>query len=123
IFADSIWDMVRVQQDSQKQTFKAVDKGAQEIYTFQTDLLGNYQAHNIKTVLAACSVLRHKGWQLSLDQVWKGLASVKKTTGLRGRWDWIEEQPNIILDVAHNPAGMAYLLENLQSLRDSGNFN
>ncbi len=46
-------------------------------------------------------------------KVLESLASVKRTTGLRGRWDWVQQQPNIILDVAHNPDGMKYLNENL----------
>lgn len=112
-YADAIWDMVRTGQDHTFQYFKAVHRADQEIYDVKTDLLGSFQLHNVKTALTACELLNRNGWNLPRQQVLESLASVKRTTGLRGRWDWVQQQPNIILDVAHNPDGMKYLNENL----------
>lgn len=121
LYADSLWDLVRTGQDASFQYFKAVHKGEQKMFDLKTDLLGSYQTHNIKTVLAACDLLNQQGWDLPRAKVIGSLASVKSSTGLRGRWDWVQQSPNIILDVAHNPAGMEYLAANLQSLKqDSG---
>lgn len=118
VFADSIWDLVRQGQGQEFQHFKVVNKAEQRIYNLSTDMLGSYQSHNIKTALAACDALATQGWRLDREKVLDSWSQVKSTTGLRGRWDWVQQTPNIILDVAHNPAGMAYLLENLKQLED-----
>jgi dihydrofolate synthase/folylpolyglutamate synthase len=119
-YADAIWDMVRTGQDHVFQYFKAVHKGDQEIYNVKTDLLGSYQLHNVKTALTACELLNRSGWNLPREKVLESLSSVKSTTGLRGRWDWVQQSPNIILDVAHNPDGMKYLNENLKAANIEG---
>lgn len=119
LYADSIWDMVRVKQDAGFQYYKAIHKGEQKIYSFKTDLLGSFQAHNIKTALTACEVLEQLGWKLSRTGVMESLEQVKATTGLRGRWERVQREPDIILDVAHNPDGMEYLAANLAALRET----
>jgi len=119
LYADSIWDMVKVKQDADFQYYKAIHKGEQKMYDLKTDLLGTFQSANIKTVLAACAVLEQQGWNLSTAGVIESLQQVKATTGLRGRWERIEGSPAIILDVAHNPDGMQYLAANLAALRET----
>jgi len=116
IYAYSIWDLVRIGQDASSQQFKAIHKGEQKMYSVSTDLLGNFQAHNIKTVLAAGEILQQLGWTLPTVKIIESLAKVKSSTGLRGRWEWLHQSPNVIFDVAHNPAGIEYLLENLAAL-------
>lgn len=110
-YAKSLWDLVRVKQDARYQYFKAVNTAQQEIYNIKTDLLGSYQRHNIITVLAACDVLNNTaGVQLSLDHIKEALAHVKQLTGLRGRWEWLQQHPVIIADVGHNTAGMTEVM-------------
>jgi dihydrofolate synthase/folylpolyglutamate synthase len=117
LYADSIWDMVRTGQDKDYQYFKLIHKGEQSIYNIKTDLLGNYQAHNIKTALAACELLIQQGWGLTRPAILESFECVKSATGLRGRWELVQQGPDIILDVAHNPSGMAYLVDNIRSAR------
>ena len=105
-YAQSLWGMVRVKEDAKYQYFKAVNNGRREIYDLQTDLLGNYQQHNLKTILTAAEVLSHHDFKLTTEKSIASLAHVKKATGLRGRWDWLQEHPAIICDVAHNAAGL-----------------
>src|SRR5208283_5090030 len=82
----------------------------------KTDLLGNYQQHNIKTVLTVSELLSHQGFNLSPEGTIAALANVKGATGLRGRWEWISEEPVIICDVAHNPSGLKQTLEQWEKL-------
>lgn len=111
-YADAIWDLVRVKQDNIHQYFKAVYRAKREMFDLKTDLPGNYQQHNIKTVLAATDVLSASGlFMLSYDDIFRALSKVKKTTGLRGRWDVLQQQPLIIADVAHNPAGITEVVK------------
>ncbi len=110
-YAESHWDMVRVKQDARCQYYKAVNKVKQELCDIQTDLTGNYQQHNIKTVLTAVEVLSFLGFNLSVSTAIDALKNVKKSTGLMGRWDWLQEQPTVICDVAHNTAGLTNVLQ------------
>ncbi len=115
-YAQGLWDMVRIKQDAKYQYFKAVNKAKQEMEDLQTDLLGNYQHHNIKTVLTATEFLSGQGFNVSIAGAIAALKNVKRTTGLRGRWDWLQEQPAIICDVAHNPAGVKEVISQFGKL-------
>jgi dihydrofolate synthase/folylpolyglutamate synthase len=110
-YAQAHWDMVRVKQDARYQYLKAVDKVKMELLEVRTDLTGNYQLHNIKTVLTAVELLSFQGFNVSVSGAISALASVKQTTGLRGRWEWLQEQPPVICDVAHNTAGLGEVLQ------------
>ena len=110
-YAQGYWDMVRVKQDARYQYYKAINKLNQQMLDVCTDLTGNYQQHNIKTVLTAAELLSFQGFNISVAGAIEALKSVKGTTGLMGRWDWLQEQPAIICDVAHNTAGLTEVLQ------------
>ena len=78
------------------------------------DLGGIYQAKNLVTVLAACSILQSHGWKINEQSMKAGLRHVKKLTGLHGRWEIIHSQPLVVLDVAHNPEGIRQLLQQIE---------
>lgn len=105
--AEAMWDMVRTSSNLDCQTFKAINRAQREMHTVTTDLLGDYQVANIKTVLAAREVLMSSGKaSLPFDTTLAALSKVKKLTGLHGRWEVLQKEPLIIADVAHNPAGL-----------------
>ncbi|MBN8834404.1 MAG: dihydrofolate synthase [Niastella sp. SCN 39-18] len=79
------------------------------------DLTGRYQAENIKTVLAAEKVLRTMNFTISNASEKYALSHVKQLTGLLGRWDIIQENPTIIVDVGHNEAGIQYIISQLEN--------
>ena len=106
-FAESMWDMVRTETNLEYQSFKTIHRARREMHDVKTDLLGHYQAANIKTVLAVREVLVSSGMaDLPLPVTLDALSRVKKLTGLRGRWDVLQHEPVIIADVAHNAAGL-----------------
>ena len=115
-YAQSLWGMVRVKEDAKYQYYKAVNNGRREIYDLKTDLLGNYQQHNLKTILTAAEIISHYGFKLTTEGTLASLEHIKSTTGLRGRWDWIQEHPAIICDVAHNPAGIKEVMAQWQNV-------
>jgi dihydrofolate synthase/folylpolyglutamate synthase len=80
---------------------------------FLLDLNGLYQSRNICTVLTSVSILRKMGFHISDEQLHIALQQVKKTTGLRGRWDIVSNHPTVIFDVAHNEDGIRQLLHQL----------
>ncbi|MFT3674948.1 MAG: folylpolyglutamate synthase/dihydrofolate synthase family protein [Chitinophagaceae bacterium] len=81
---------------------------------YRLDLPGLYQTRNLLTVLEACAQLRERGWSVSESHIKAALQKVKKTTGLHGRWELLQQHPRIIADVAHNEAGLRMLVEQLE---------
>ncbi|RYZ56119.1 MAG: bifunctional folylpolyglutamate synthase/dihydrofolate synthase, partial [Sphingobacteriales bacterium] len=109
--AQSLWDLVKTEQKESGTYYKAVDKARREIYELHTDLSGSYQRHNIRTVLSAVEVLNAtEGFGISIETTINALEQVRYLTGLRGRWERVSEQPLIVADVAHNPAGLAEVM-------------
>lgn len=110
-YAQSLWGMVRIAQDALHQHYKAVNNARREMYDLHTDLSGAYQQHNIKTILTAAELLSHQGFSLTIPATIAALTNVKETTGLRGRWDVIRQNPTIICDVGHNAAGIKEVMQ------------
>ena len=90
------------------------DKHTDDRQAFTLDLTGVYQTKNIVTVLEAVHQLQKQGWLITAEHIAKGLAATKKTTGLHGRWEMVEQHPTVILDVAHNAEGMKQVVEQLE---------
>jgi dihydrofolate synthase/folylpolyglutamate synthase len=79
-------------------------------------LPGGHQVANASLAVAALEVLRRKGKlsQVTARQVEDGLRRVQKNTGLRARMEELDTPTGrILLDVAHNPAGMDTLVRSL----------
>jgi dihydrofolate synthase/folylpolyglutamate synthase len=87
---------------------------ADEVDWYTLDLAGIYQTRNLLTVLEAVHMLRGRGWKLEPSVVHRALRQVKRLTGLHGRWEIIQEHPDIVLDVAHNEDGIRQLLRQIE---------
>jgi len=81
---------------------------------YHLDLIGLYQTKNLITVLEAIRVMQDKGWNISEWQLQKALTEVKHLTGLHGRWEVIQENPMIVLDVGHNEDGIAQIVRQIE---------
>ena len=90
-----------------------VDKNKNEYQHYALDLTGFYQTKNLITVLEACSVLQQLGWDIQTHHIKEGLSKVKKLTGLQGRWEIIQANPTVVLDVGHNVDGIKAILTQL----------
>lgn len=86
-----------------------------EYKTYESDLKGAYQKHNIKTVLKTISELKKKGFTISEANIVSGLINVIKNTGLQGRWQVLQLMPKIIADTAHNREGLTYTMAQIKS--------
>ncbi len=83
--------------------------------TYPSDLLGDYQVHNKKTVLQTLTILNQYTSLHTNESHWKkGLSQVVKNTGLQGRWQQLGESPKIICDTAHNTHGLTIVLNQIQ---------
>jgi dihydrofolate synthase/folylpolyglutamate synthase len=90
------------------------DKVNDERKKYILDLPGVYQLKNIVTVLQALHQLKQSGWRITGEVTLHALAQVKKTTGLYGRWEILQQHPIIILDVAHNADGLKQVAEQIE---------
>ena len=77
---------------------------------FPTDLAGPCQEANLRTVLAALELLGEPA-----DR--EALAHTAARTGLRGRWERLQDKPEVICDIGHNPPALAI---NFRRLQESG---
>jgi dihydrofolate synthase/folylpolyglutamate synthase len=77
----------------------------------QLPLVGRHQMLNAATALGALEVLEHVGrFHSTSAQVQEGL----RKTRWPGRLEWVSENPPILLDGAHNSAGIVSLCKALQ---------
>ncbi|MDA8980321.1 bifunctional folylpolyglutamate synthase/dihydrofolate synthase [Chitinophagales bacterium] len=83
-----------------------------KILDLKTDLSGEYQEKNIRTALAAIELLRD---QFSIDDrvIINGLQSVRTKTYFLGRSMQLNEKPLVVLESAHNEAGIKELTKTL----------
>jgi dihydrofolate synthase/folylpolyglutamate synthase len=83
--------------------------------TYPSDLIGDYQIHNKKTVLQTISVLNSQNeFKITSENIKAGLLHVVKNTGLQGRWQQLREFPKVICDTAHNKNGLEIVLNQIQ---------
>ncbi len=80
-----------------------------------SDLIGDYQVHNKKSVIQTIAILNsQKEFKISDDQIKSGLLNVIKNTGLQGRWQQLSKFPKIICDTAHNKNGLEIVMKQIQ---------
>jgi len=87
------------------------DMAVSEVY--DSDLIGNYQSKNIKTVVQTVKELHKKGYKISKQNLKQGLLQVVNNTGLLGRWQILNESPKVVCDTGHNREGLTYVMQQL----------
>ena len=85
---------------------------------FLIDPVGSYQEKNKHTAYKALQVL------FAIDEIpqkaIRGFAKVTKNTGLRGRWELIDQHPEIVADVTHNAKGFITVIQQLKEKKIEG---
>jgi dihydrofolate synthase/folylpolyglutamate synthase len=71
-----------------------------------------YQKHNFNTALLALQTI---GFTFSFEQQLSALENLRSNTGFFGRFEVLEIEPKIIIDVSHNPAGITATLPLIQN--------
>jgi dihydrofolate synthase/folylpolyglutamate synthase len=85
------------------------------VKNYPTDLLGEYQAKNVKTTVQTVQILLQNNYKISEDQLLNGLQNVVKNTSLKGRWQVLQTHPKVVCDTAHNSEGLTLVLNQLQN--------
>ena len=81
--------------------------------SYPTSLKGDYQVHNVRTVLQTIEILNSGAFTIPIKAVQQGLLKVTENTGLRGRWELLGTVPKIICDTAHNREGLRLVFQQL----------
>lgn len=80
-------------------------------------LKGEFQSQNAQTIMTAINVLKEKGYHLDETAIAEGFAHVCDLTGLRGRWQTLQQHPTLLCDIGHNPGCMPYLTRQLNEMK------
>lgn len=98
------------------QDFDADHLESSETCDVDMELKGSYQERNKKTILTALHILRQK-LAISDEAIREGFAHVCELTGLRGRWEKLNDAPLTICDTGHNLAGWSYLAPQINAVK------
>lgn len=82
---------------------------------YASDLIGDYQIHNKKTVVQTIQIINSKStFTVSEKNIQSGFLHVVKNTGLLGRWQQLGQSPKIICDTAHNKNGLEIVINQIR---------
>jgi dihydrofolate synthase/folylpolyglutamate synthase len=89
-------------------------------FKVQSPYAGIYQMNNVRGVIAWCEQLNDLGIiPFELTKVQAGIASCRKNTSLRGRWEVYQENPWIVADTGHNESGIRQILAQVKQYQPS----
>lgn len=114
-FADSLYAVADKGIQNGKRQVRVWNQGEISATRYELDLLGHYQLRNLPGVLGTLEVLQAT-WPVADESIYEGLANVVTLTGLKGRFQILQQRPLVIADTAHNQAGLEALFETIQSL-------
>lgn len=80
------------------------------------ELSGACQKENGLTIICALDRLKEQGFLISQKDYLMGLANVCEMTGLKGRWQKLQNYPNLTCDTGHNVDGLKYVCQHLESI-------
>jgi dihydrofolate synthase / folylpolyglutamate synthase len=108
-------DLIRVEKQKHSlnghNIFKVIT--ATKSFELVLDLNGDYQEKNLPGVLQVLEILRQQGWKIDFQNIKNGLSQIVSTTGLKGRWQVIYNQPLTICDTGHNEDGILWVLKQI----------
>ena len=84
--------------------------GREKIKDISIKLFGNHQIHNAAVAIESLLLLRKKGFNIQIDAIRNGM----KNTFWPARFQLLMENPLVILDGGHNPAGIKSLKNTLK---------
>jgi dihydrofolate synthase/folylpolyglutamate synthase len=109
IFAEELFKFQFIN-DEKGKMWVSMESGRQ----FKIGLCGHYQLKNIATVVASVEQLKKLNFEIRDDAVRAGLELVTETTGLKGRWQILQQNPFVVADTGHNAAGIRWVVDQLK---------
>ncbi|MCI4671717.1 MAG: bifunctional folylpolyglutamate synthase/dihydrofolate synthase [Bacteroidia bacterium] len=106
VFAEDRFKITPLEKQGLTQLVHSEDLLAEEEEKFDLGLMGDYQLQNLRTVLTAVEMLREDVWEITTEEISRGLKLVGKNSGFRGRMEQISQHPQIWCDTGHNEMGV-----------------
>lgn len=120
VFADDWYDCILGDPDIKSgiRKYRIIDKRTGNVIEGKTDLGGDYQEKNLPTVFCALDILQGH-FKISNENRSDGIRKVVTKTGLKGRWQILNNNPLIICDTGHNKEGLEYVIRQIGSMKKS----
>lgn len=83
-------------------------------FELDLSLKGSYQKQNLDTVCTSVRVLQNMNYDIKEEDITTGLQNVRQLSGLRGRWERLNDDPIVICDTGHNAEAIPYLIDQLE---------
>jgi dihydrofolate synthase/folylpolyglutamate synthase len=115
-FANKIFKVKALEIYQDGQFVKIIDEEKKIDFNLKVDIMGKYYLENIPGILQTIEVLRQLGLNISDEAVTNGLGNVKVLTGLKGRWQMLQEKPLVIADVGHNIDGIKAIVSQIATV-------
>lgn len=117
-FAEDHWQCEFDYNDGQYSYFNIRDKVFNAAFSEKSALMGLYQGQNISTFLEICRHLSlYRNIPIDWDKISMALTEIARLTYYIGRWQIISQKPLIILESAHNVAGIDAVRMQLEKLQ------
>jgi dihydrofolate synthase / folylpolyglutamate synthase len=81
-----------------------------------TPLPGDYQSRNLVTLFQSVNLLTDR-YRPTSEQLKRGIAGTRESTGLLGRWQVLGIDPLVICDTAHNREGLEWVMKQLAGVK------
>ncbi len=117
-FADKIIRGQILEQNENKLTVLEIEKDDHFYARLEVELQGPFVLNNVKTATMALAVLEEMNAlpipiMPTLMMAWPEL---HKLTAYQGRWQWLEQKPDVLCDSAHNEAALQAILSALRQM-------
>ena len=112
-------DSYQVIQKSRLDHYTEVDlleNGQLSIDNLKISLQGDYFLQNIPGILETIRQLRIQGYTIDDDALRNGFSNIQELTGLKGRWQILNDKPLTICDIGHNTDGIKAILEQIRNI-------
>lgn len=114
-FANHNFNVKNIIKSSDNELILNIQKHGNRVYpNLIFNLTGEYQRHNIPTILQSIEILK-KIVPINDQAIYKGLKNIKNNTAILGRWQIISEKPRIICDSGHNYNGIFEISQQLKN--------
>ncbi|MDN5213581.1 folylpolyglutamate synthase/dihydrofolate synthase family protein [Fulvivirgaceae bacterium BMA12] len=92
--------------------YRVSNSGGEVLFpSLYADLKGVYHARNLPGIIKTVDLLRDMSFTISEKVVEEGIRSAAAVTGLKGRWQLLQDNPTMICDIAHNEDGIKPIME------------
>ncbi|GAB3657628.1 folylpolyglutamate synthase/dihydrofolate synthase family protein [Echinicola sediminis] len=91
--------------------YKVINKDLE--YLLSMDLFGRYQEKNLPGVLKLLELLKGQAAKITPEAIQNGLAHTAEKSGLKGRFQKLQERPLVYCDTGHNVEGLSLVMEQI----------